>query len=144
LVVKGEDADGEVGGNNLHSLLARLPSASVVDAESRLKGLLLPGPAASVRLAVRDLIFEINSFDILGVRPCSGDDVLVGTVELSLTEKAIIRRVYPARPFREFLRGRRPFAFSTRDGSAVQSVSSARYNEREREYLLRRGLFAAP
>ena len=139
---------GSLGGgaeeDSLASLLTRLPLASPVKVELRLTGLLLPSPGDGVRLVIADLVFEFGQQDIVAARSCGGDDVLVGTVELTLRRGAEVRGVYPARPYRELLRGRRPFAFSTRDGTATRSTSSARYDELERGYLTRRGLLTAP
>jgi hypothetical protein len=143
-VTEGGSLDGVTEEDSLASLLTRLPAASPVEVESRLTGLLLPSPGDGVRLVIADLVFEFGQQDIVSARSCEGGDVLVGTVELTLRRGAAVRGVYPARPFRELLRGRRPFAFSTRDGTAAWSTFSARYDELERGYLTRRGLLTAP
>jgi hypothetical protein len=143
-VTEGGSLDGGAEEDPLASFLTRLPVASPVEVESRLTGLLLPSPGDGVRLVIADLVFEFGQQDIVAARSCEGDDVLVGTVELTLRRGAAVRGVYPARPFRELLRGRRPFAFSTRDGTAARLTSSARYDELERGYLTRRGLLSAP
>jgi hypothetical protein len=143
-VTKGGRLDGGAEEDPVSSLLTRLLVASPVEIESRLTGLLLPSPGDGVRLVTAGLVFEFGQQDIIAARSCEGDDVLVGTVELTLRRGAAVRGVYPARPFRELLRGRRPFAFSTRNGTDARSASSARYDELERSYLSRRGLLGAP
>lgn len=143
-MTEGGSLNGGTDEDPLASLLTRLPVASPVEVESRLKGSLLPGPGDGVRLVIADQVFEFGQQDIVSARSLEGDDFLVGTVELTLRKGATVRGVYPARPFRELLRGRRPFAFSTRDGTAARSTFSARYDELERDYLTRRGLRTAP
>jgi hypothetical protein len=143
-VTQGGSLDGGTEEDSLASFLNRLPMTSPVEVEPRLTGLLLPGPGDGVRLAVADLVFELGRQDIVAARSCEGDNALAGTVELTLRRGAAVRGVYPARPFRELLRGRRPFALSTRDGTAARATSSARYDELERSYLISRGLLAAP
>ena len=143
-MTKGDSLDGGAEEHPLASFLTRLPIASPVEIESKLPGLLLLGPGDGVRLVTADLVFEFGQQDIVAARSCEGDDVLVGTVELTLRRGAAVRGIYPARPFRELLRGRRPFAFSTRHGTAARSTSSARYDELERGYLARRGLLTVP
>jgi hypothetical protein len=143
-VTEGGSLDGGAEEDPLASFLTRLPMTRPVEVKSQLTGLLLPSPADGVRLAIADLVFEFGQQDIVAARSCEGDDVLVGTIELTLRRGATVRAVYPAGPFRELLRGRRPFAFSTRHGTAAQSTSSARYDELERGYLTRRGLLTAP
>jgi hypothetical protein len=128
----------------LGSLLASLPVATPVEVESTLRGLLLPSPGDGVRLVIANQVFEFGQQDIVSARSYDGAEAPVGTVELTLRRGATVRGVYPARPFRELLRGRRPFAFSTRGGTAALSTCSARYDELERDYLTRRGLLPAP
>jgi hypothetical protein len=143
-VTGGECLNQETEVDVLTSLLARLPVASPSEVEPTLTGLLLPSSRDRVRLAIGDQVLELSQQDIVSARLCEGDDILVGTVELTLLVGAKVLGVYPARPFRELLRGRRPFAFSARDEAAARSRSSARYDELEHDYLTRRGLLSDP
>ncbi len=140
----GERLNRENEVDVLSSLLVRLPVTSPSEVEPSLTGLLLPSSRGRVRLVIGDQVLEFSQQDIVSARLCEGDDILVGTVELTLLEGARVLGVYPARPFREFLRGRRPFAFSARDETAARSTSSARYDELEHDYLTRRGLLPDP
>jgi hypothetical protein len=141
-VTDGRRLDGRFEEDPLASLLSRLPVASPVEVESSLTGLMLPGPGDGVRLVIGEVVLEFGQQDIVAACLCEDDDVLVGTVAVTLRRGAAVRSIYPASPFRELLRGRRPFAFSTRDGTAAHLTSSARYDELERSYLTRRGLLA--
>jgi hypothetical protein len=143
-VTQGGNLNGDTQEAPLAALLARVPVACPEEVEPRLIGLLLPGPGDGVRLVIADQVLEFGREDIVSARLYEGDDALVGTVELSLRRGAKVRGGYPAAPFRELLRGRRPFAFSTRDGTAARSKFSARYDELERDYLTKRGLLTAP
>jgi hypothetical protein len=78
----------------------------------------------------------------VSVRLCSDDELLEGTVELTLRQDSPLHRVYPSQPFREILRGRRPFALSTRGTRRIPPSSGALYGKLEREYLIRRGLIS--
>lgn len=133
-------ANGGSEEDPLASLLVRLPVLSRAEVESTLTGLLIVSPGDIVRLVVADRIFEFTRADIVSARSLEGDDVVVGTVELVLREGSTVRGIYPARPFRELLRGRRPFALSSRVGPAPRSTSSDRYDELARNYLTMRGL----
>jgi hypothetical protein len=135
------DTGRKIGDEVLSEVLSRLELVTISAPALRLTGLLLPAPAARVRLAVGEQVFEFEVGDIASVSPRDDDRSPTGAVVLDLRSGARLYGVYPASSYRELLRGRRPFALSVRPDQSVPTTG--RFAAMERDYLERRGLISA-
>jgi hypothetical protein len=127
----------------LGELLSRLEPAAPGGPPLRLTGLPVPAPAGRVRIAAGDQVFEFDSAQVVAVVLADSDCGPTGSIEIELRPGAPLRGVCPMSPYRDLLRGRRPFALASRPDQPTVS-SGERYYVAEQSYLARRGLAANP
>ena len=108
--------------------------------------LLQVGDRSKIRLVTGNLCFEFHSDDILSVEeqvvPQDVYPKLGVPVRIVLRKGSSIVAAYSSLPYRDLLlKGRKPFAFATRNALPSHIGISPAYREKEKEFLSRYGIF---